>query len=859
MVAPPASGDSSSRRRSEIAGGESPNLRTPYSPHLESGSRMPSWAGQSYHDGSSDRATSPLGSPGLEEPGVGSLRSPPMSSVRNSRYSAVPVSEDAGHFPQSGRSTPAWLNTDRRSGAFSSAASYANFNEAGMPRDKSRTHSFSSTAMLGRDYDSVAGLNAVAMDKYEGGSWDRSKEPGGGSGDGHPRAAHLSRYGIGAGASKRKKCIIITILAVIVAIVVIAVAVPVAIIYGGDGGSGKAKGTTETDGHGHGKNGELLTTGGNGTVIDLGNGSSFTYINQYGGFWVSDFLNDSARAQSYTKPLSQDWDWANDRMFGVNLGGWLITEPFIAPSLYQPYANTSSPAVDEYTLSNQWLSEGGQANLEKKMRDHYDNFITEQDFAMIAGAGLNWVRLPIGFWAFETISGEPYLAKVSWEYVLKAIKWARKYGLRINLDLHAVPGGQNTYNHSGRLNSFAWLNGVMGIANAQRTLNYIRTMIEFTSQPEIRKVVPLVSILNEPNIPRGIGLDQLKSFYVEAYTMIRNITGTGEGNGPFIGLHDGFMGVNSYNGFLTNADRVAYDTHPYICFTPPFGDSYDAGISNVCSNFAHNTDSALASNGAYMAGEWSLALNDCGLYLNNVNQGTRYEGTYPGSTQRYGSCEGWDNWQSFDDTRKANLKRFAIAQMSSLRNFFFWTWHIGNSIDTGDTVNPMWNYKLGLQQGWMPTNINDIVAGACQNEAKSLTISSSSTSWSGSFQAWQTGKAQGYSISTGSYAWPPATLQTTNGQATASMTDPVSNLPSYTATGPILTVPSPTYSATVAKQALPSVGAWFNPSDTAPMYTAIANCPYPTDPYYNGTLPSGFPCGGNNARRSEPTAAPRLA
>ena len=28
-------------------------------------------------------------------------------------------------------------------------------------------------------------------------------------------------------------------------------------------------------------------------------------------------------------------------------------------------------------------------------------------------------------------------------YFLKAIKWARKYGLRIKLDLHTMPGSQN--------------------------------------------------------------------------------------------------------------------------------------------------------------------------------------------------------------------------------------------------------------------------------------------------------------------------------------------------------------------------------------------------------------------------------
>ncbi|CAO1626622.1 unnamed protein product [Parajaminaea phylloscopi] len=833
------------------------------SPPPSSSSRLPSWAGASY----SDHADISRGaSPGLPDTATGGLRSPPLSSVRNSRYSALPLTEhDELAGSHSGRTTPAWMGAgagDR----FSSAASYQNFNE-GMLRDKNRSHSFTSSHMLGRDYDSVAALN-VPMDKYEGGSWDRT--PSEGAGAAHPRDEHLSRYGVAKGSSGRKKCLIITIVVVALLIVCVAVAVPVALHFSKDGsGSGSGSGgthagTTETDGHGHGKDGKLLTTGGNGTVIDVPGGSSFTYINNHGGFWVSGLLNDSARAQSYTKPLSQDWDWAADRIYGVNLGGWLVTEPFIAPALYEPYENSTStpPAVDEYTLSQRWLAEGGQANLERKMRAHYDTFITEQDFAEIAGAGLNWVRLPVGFWAVETIDGEPFLVKVAWEYVLKAIQWARKYGIRINLDLHAVPGGQNTYNHSGRLGYMSWLNGVMGIANAQRTLNVIRTMAEFVSQEEIRRVVPLFSILNEPNLPRGIGTDQLKSFYGEVYNMIRNnITGTGNGNGPYIGFHDGFLGLDVYNGFLTGADRVAWDTHPYICFTYPFPSSYDAGITNVCNNYVSNTDKALANHGAYMGGEWSLALNDCGLFLNNVGQGTRYEGNHPDNQQYVGSCQPWDDWQAYDQTRRDNMRRFATAQMSALRNFFFWTWHIGDSLRTNATVNPSWNYKLGLQQGWMPTNIHDVVASACQTEAASLTAitTSRSSSWSGSFSAWQTGAAASYSVSLASNnVWPPATLQTTNGGGSGSMTVAASSLPSYTQTGAIATLPSPTYSLSVAGQAKPSVGAWKNANDQVPMFAPVAGCQV-LDPYYNGTLPTGFPCAGGGGRRRDapsPTRAP---
>lgn len=88
-------------------------------------------------------------------------------------------------------------------------------------------------------------------------------------------------------------------------------------------------------------------------------------------------------------------------------------------------------------MSQYYRDNGGQANLEAKMREHYDTFITEQDFAEIAGAGLNWVRLGVGYWAVETYEGDTYLEGVAWEYVVKAIGWARKYGIRINLDLHA--------------------------------------------------------------------------------------------------------------------------------------------------------------------------------------------------------------------------------------------------------------------------------------------------------------------------------------------------------------------------------------------------------------------------------------
>ena len=72
--------------------------------------------------------------------------------------------------------------------------------------------------------------------------------------------------------------------------------------------------------------------------------------------------------------------------------------------------------------------------------------------------------------------------------------------------IHFVQG----YNHSGKGGQINFLMGTMGIANAERVLNYIRIFTEFFSQPEWKNVVPMFGIINEP-VLGSIGDDALQS------------------------------------------------------------------------------------------------------------------------------------------------------------------------------------------------------------------------------------------------------------------------------------------------------------------------------------------------------------
>jgi aryl-phospho-beta-D-glucosidase BglC (GH1 family) len=157
-----------------------------------------------------------------------------------------------------------------------------------------------------------------------------------------------------------------------------------------------------------------VITGGDGSVVTTETGAQFTYKNPFGGFWVDDPnnpFNNNAQANSWTPPLNTTWTWGTDRIFGVNLGGLFALEPFISPTLYQKYPT----AIDEWTLSALMTADTSAGGGLSQIEDHYNTFITEQDIAEIAGAGLNWIRLPIPFWAIETGEGEPFLAKVSWK------------------------------------------------------------------------------------------------------------------------------------------------------------------------------------------------------------------------------------------------------------------------------------------------------------------------------------------------------------------------------------------------------------------------------------------------------------
>ncbi|KAI6043138.1 exo-beta-1,3-glucanase [Pisolithus marmoratus] len=638
-----------------------------------------------------------------------------------------------------------------------------------------------------------------------------------------------------APATKSKRKLLIAGAALAAVIVAVAVIVPVYFTVVKPKSDAAASSTTtpnpaspsSTSGTGS----PSAVTGGNGSKVTTEDGTTFIYTNPFGGFWYwdpNDPFNNDAQAQSWTPPLNQTFQFGIDKIFGFVLSvvlfrplnlrvpaliwvaGSLLN---LAPALYEKYQNTTPQAVDEWTLSEAMAADTANGGL-SQLETHYKTFITEQDFAEIAGAGLNFVRIPLPYWAIETREGEPFLPKTAWTYFLKAIQWARKYGLRINLDFHALPGSQNGWNHSGKLGSINVLNGPMGYANAQRSLDYIRILAEFISQPEYRDVDPLSRLLINT--------------YVEPRELVKEMVHSSPST-------TGFLGLNQWAGFLPNADRTALDEHPYLCFTTQSSAPMSSYAQTPCDSWSASFNTSMSAFGMTTAGEWSNAVTDCGLWVNGVGLGSRYEGTYTGSWPVIGSCTPWTDWQSWNASMKQDITNFALASMDSLQNWFFWTWKIGNSSTTGVVEAPQWSYQLGLQNGWMPKDPR-VASGTCANQ----------NLWSPPLQAWQTGGAGAGQIPasvSSEYAWPPATISNAGA---------ITLLPSYTPTGTVATLPPPTFTLTSGKsvQTASAGNGWNNPSDTAGEMVGIATCSY-LDPWIGPSASPPSPlCSSGAAARA---------
>lgn len=196
-------------------------------------------------------------------------------------------------------------------------------------------------------------------------------------------------------------------------------------------------------------------------------------------------------------------------------------------------------SVDEFTFSEKL----GSDEASKRLNAHWANFYTEADFAEMASYGLNHIRLPVGYWAYNPVPGEPFVSKDQLQYVDQIITWAGKYGLYVLLDLHGAAGSQNGFDNSGRFGEARWQLG----DNVKHTLDTLEIIAQtYLQDPRYNRIVSAICILNEPASFKGLDVEGIKSFYKAAYAIVRKYNPS-----TVLSLSDAFLRIpEAWNGFM---------------------------------------------------------------------------------------------------------------------------------------------------------------------------------------------------------------------------------------------------------------------------------------------------------------------
>lgn len=384
---------------------------------------------------------------------------------------------------------------------------------------------------------------------------------------------------------------------------------------------------------------------------------------------------------------------ASLKMRGVNLGGWLVLEKWIKPSLFAQW--------DEYDPTaprDEWgyCKALGKRECRQRLEQHWDTWVTEDIVEELAEAGITHLRVPLPWYMMGDIRDEPYVDG-QWPYFARLCRWAQKNDIDVWVDLHAAPGSQNGFDNSGRMGNVSWSSND---ENPQRTLDAIGALSRAIRVENLN--VKGVGLLNEP--ASAVNYTTLLTYYDQAYEVVRQTLG--DSVAVYIG--DNFKPTD-FNWFWihdddsVNTTNTYLDSHIYACFVDdlramtPREHIYQvcvferSHINSCCWEDTPPHPTQLMR----FVGEWTAAYDQTPM--------PETESAFPDS-------------RPLTDQRKAFLLQYVMSQMSMMEatpsdslpyvdygaptldfhGWFFWNFRM--ELDTYRE----WDYLRGVREGWIP-------------------------------------------------------------------------------------------------------------------------------------------------------------
>ncbi|KAL7995340.1 putative glycoside hydrolase, family 5, glycoside hydrolase superfamily [Plasmopara halstedii] len=304
---------------------------------------------------------------------------------------------------------------------------------------------------------------------------------------------------------------------------------------------------------------------------------------------------------------------------GVNLGGWLVAEHWMTAN-----ADFWQGIDNRFVNSGEYTSITKASNpdhIRSKLGSHHATYITEDDIVQISKAGLNTVRVPLGFWILGYDNDDPANQREWQAYTRGSIafldllikNWAKTHNVAVLLSLHAAKGSQNGADHSSPASPghTFWSQYSENVANTIEVARFLANRYQ-------NDVAFLgIGLLNEPNGNTDERI--VYQYYKDAYQAVRST-----GSNCILSIMpmlqkqrpEELMGVMEAPEYT----NVWVEWHPY--FVWGFEDKSADYLINVAikREYKERVDkwNARPGHNKLFIGEWSMA-NACNMRRTNPN------------------------------------------------------------------------------------------------------------------------------------------------------------------------------------------------------------------------------------------------
>ncbi|KAJ7065268.1 glycoside hydrolase family 5 protein [Mycena amicta] len=132
------------------------------------------------------------------------------------------------------------------------------------------------------------------------------------------------------------------------------------------------------------------------------------------------------------------------KIYGVNLGSWLVLESWMLP---QEWINMGGQQCDDCSscIATEFaFAQAFPDTVDEKFEKHWQSWFNQNDVDALVSAGINTVRIPLGYWIVEPLVDRQveFYPRGGLAQLRRGLQLLHAAGIVAILDHHALPGVQ---------------------------------------------------------------------------------------------------------------------------------------------------------------------------------------------------------------------------------------------------------------------------------------------------------------------------------------------------------------------------------------------------------------------------------